>query len=188
MDVVNEIEITSAEQLREWLSVHHSRRESVWLVTYKKHVSSQYVPFGDLVDEALCFGWVDSKVQRVDADRVRRFLSPRRAGSAWSRVNKEKIARLEAAGRMASAGRAVVERAREDGSWTWLDEIEDLVVPPDLAEVLAAEPRLRFEWEAWPASLQKGVLRELKSAKTDATRRRRLEKCLQRARDGKRPL
>lgn len=171
-----QVEITSRADLRAWLTANHSRPDTVWLVTYKKHVADKYVPWGEIVQEALCFGWIDSKVQRVDENRKRQLFSPRRPGSIWSRINKEHVARLEAEGRMTDAGRAVIERAKADGSWVFLDDIEALVEPDDLRAALDADPVARATWDGWRQGARKQVLYQLKSAKRPATRGRRLAK------------
>ena len=128
--------VEAQEEWRAWLKVKHEESSGVWLVSWKKATERPYVPFSDVVDEALCFGWVDSKINRLDEERAMRLFTPRNLKSPWSRINKEKVARLVEDGRMAAAGMRLVEGAKVDGSWNTYDEIEDLVVPPDLASAL----------------------------------------------------
>ena len=180
------VEVTSIAELRRWLADQPPGRDSVWLVHFKKHVSEKYVSWPDLVRTCLCFGWVDSQVKTVDADRVKHLISPRRAGSTWSAVNKRLIDELEAAGLMTDAGRRVVERAKSDGSWTFLDEIEALVVPADLQAALDQQPTAAATWAAYPDSEKKQSLFQLKSAKKPETRLRRLQKIISNAVDGRR--
>ncbi len=177
------VEIRSRAELRAWLSTHHAQTDSIWLVHFKKH-TDHYVAWGEIVKEALCWGWVDGQVKRVDDDRIKHLLSPRRARSHWSAINKRHVVHLEAKGLMTDAGRAVIERAKADGSWTWLDDVEALVVPEDLEAALQGEAAAT--WDGYPDSEKKRVLFELKSAKRPATREKRLAKILANAHAGKR--
>jgi uncharacterized protein YdeI (YjbR/CyaY-like superfamily) len=181
------IPIASQHALRQWLLEHHSQAESVWLVRYKKHCGDRYVAIPEMVQELLCFGWIDSLKRRVDQDRVANLVSPRKPGSTWSRVNKRNIDKLVAEGRMHPAGLLKIEAAKADGSWTVLDDIEDLVVPPDLRAALDAHPEAEAEWQRWPDSSKKTVLWALASAKRPATRARRLHKYIALAERGERP-
>ena len=164
------IEVESAEELRVWLAAQPSTRPSAWVVHYKKHVADKHVSWPELVRACLCYGWIDGLVNSVDADRVARLISPRRAGSMWSALNRRHVAELEASGEMTDAGRAVIARARADGSWTFLDEIDALVVPPDLQAALDADSAVERGWNAYPKGEKKAVLYQLKSAKRPTTR------------------
>jgi uncharacterized protein YdeI (YjbR/CyaY-like superfamily) len=159
---------------RDWLVANHATAPGAWLVSWKAATGRPRVPYGDLVEEALCVGWVDSRAGTVDAERSRLLFTPRTPGSGWSRPNKERIARLEAAGLMLPAGVAVVEAARADGSWTALDDVEDLVEPPALAAALDADPRARAHWDAFPRSAKRGILEWISTAKRPETRERRI--------------
>ena len=167
------LEIRSRAEWRAWLAEQHTESDGVWLVTFKKG-RGPYVAYGELVEEALCFGWIDSKALGVDADRTSLLMSPRRPQSGWSRPNKERLERLTAAGLMAPAGRAAVALAKDNGSWTALDDIENLVEPPDLAAALDASPQARRNWEAFPPSARKLRLLALASAKRPQTRAKRI--------------
>jgi uncharacterized protein YdeI (YjbR/CyaY-like superfamily) len=134
------VEITRRAQLRDWLAAHHSTSSSVWLVRWKKAHPKKHVPYDAVVEEALCFGWVDGLPRKLDADRSMLLLSPRKPGSAWSAANKARVARLQATGMMHAAGLAVISAAQADGSWSFLDDVERLEVPDDLAAALAAFP------------------------------------------------
>src|SRR5688572_1203110 len=123
-----------------WLAANHPRTRGVWLVSWKSHTGRPRMTYEEAVIEALAWGWIDSKASRLDEDREMIWYSPRRKGSDWSRSNKERVARLEADGRMTPAGRAAIEQSQADGSWTRLDDAEDLVVSPDLAAAFAARP------------------------------------------------
>lgn len=131
--------------------------------------------YEESVEEALCFGWVDSRPRKLDAERTMLWFAPRKPGSGWARTNKQRVERLRAAGLMAPAGLAAVESAKADGSWTKLDAVEDLVVPPDLAAALAEHPPAVANFDAFPKSARRGILEWLVQAKTAPTRAKRVE-------------
>ncbi len=169
------VEVTSRAALRAWLEAHHGRSESVWLVTYKKAASDRHVPYDAIVEEALCFGWVDSLPRRLDAERSMLLLSPRKPGSAWSAANKARVEALGAAGLLAAPGLAKIEAAKADGAWTRLDGVERLEVPDDLAAALAALPPAADRFAAFPRSTRRGILEWILQAKRPETRAKRVE-------------
>lgn len=169
-----QVHVNSRQELRAWLAANHAQSESIWLVTYKKHVPDKYVAWDEIVQEALCFGWIDSLPRKLDADRSMLRLSPRRKGSAWSARNKQHIEELLAAGLMAAPGLAAIERAKADGSWTLLDDVEALIVPDDLAAALAANPEAQAQYDAFTDASKRGVLWWIKSARRPATRQKRI--------------
>lgn len=171
---------------RAWLEEHHTERPGVFLVSWKKHTGKPALTYDEAVEEALCFGWVDSKPAKLDEDRTMLWFSPRKPGSAWSRPNKQRVERLEAAGLMREAGRRAVEAAGADGSWTRLDEVEDLVVPDDLAEAFARHPGSREAWEGFPRSAKRGILEWIVQARRPETRARRVEETARLAARGER--
>jgi uncharacterized protein YdeI (YjbR/CyaY-like superfamily) len=123
-----------------WLEANHRRAQGVWLVTWKKATGRQVLTYEDAVTEALRFGWIDAVGRGLDDERSMLWFAPRKPGSGWSGPNKQRIARLLAEGRMAPAGQEAVDRAQADGSWTKLDDVERLVVPPDLALAFDRHP------------------------------------------------
>lgn len=133
---VPRVHVETRAQWRQWLTDHHQHARSVWVVSWRKHTGRPAVSYDDAVTEALAFGWVDSKPAALDNDRTMLYYSPRKAGSGWSRPNKLRIQTLERDGLMTPAGRRVIDAAKADGSWTMLDDAEDLVVPDDLASAL----------------------------------------------------
>lgn len=169
-----------------WLEREHGRTEGAWLVTWKKHTGRATVSYDDAVTEALRFGWVDSLGRRLDDDRSMLWFAPRRKGSGWSRPNKVRIARLEAEGRMEPAGRAVIEAAKADGTWTLLDDVENLVVPDDLATAFDGHAGSRETWDAFPRSVRRGILEWIVQAKRPDTRGRRVEETARLAARGER--
>ncbi len=160
---------------REWLASNLDRQEGLWIVYRKKSSSLDGPAYEDLVEEALCFGWIDSRVRRVDDDRMMQWFSPRRKGGLWSALNKERIERLICAGHMAEVGQAAIDRAKADGSWSQLDEVDALVVPPDLQTALEAAPEAVTAYEALGDSAKKQYLWWIHSAKRPATRANRIE-------------
>ena len=163
----------SRDAWRSWLAAA-DRQEGLWVVYRKKRSALVGPVYDDLVEEALCFGWIDSQVRRVDGDRVMQWFSPRRPGGIWSAVNKERIARLEDAGLMAPPGRTAIEKAQADGSWSQTDEVDAMIVPPDLAEALAAAPTANARYLALPDSTKRQHLWWIHSAKRPSTRQHRI--------------
>jgi uncharacterized protein YdeI (YjbR/CyaY-like superfamily) len=155
---------------REWLAAHHRDSIGVWLVSWKKRTGKPTVAYEEAVEEALCFGWIDGRLRPLDDDRSMQWFSPRRSKSTWARSNKERVARLEAAGLMAAAGLEAAERARANGSWNSLDEIDALVMPADLAAALDAWPGAREHFDAATASARRMALAWVTQVKRPETR------------------
>ena len=172
---------------RAWLEAHHADTSGVWLVSWKVRTGRPTVPYEEAVEEALCFGWIDGKAQRVDDERTMIRFSARRPGSAWARSNRDRVERLEAAGLMTDAGRRIVEAARADGSWTLLEAVEGMVVPDDLALALAGRPGAREHFDAYSASGRKGVLGWIAMAKRPETRAARIARAADAAERGDNP-
>jgi uncharacterized protein YdeI (YjbR/CyaY-like superfamily) len=162
------------QQWREWLQAHHDQHQSVWLVYYKKASATPTLTWSEAVDEALCFGWIDSQAKPLDKEKYQQLFSRRKPKSGWSKVNKDKIERLLATGQMAPAGLARMEAARQDGSWTLLDEVEQLVVPADLAAALQAQPPAMAFFASLSRTDRRNLLQWLVLARRADTRQRRL--------------
>ena len=159
---------------RSWLEAHHEVHENVWLVYHKKSSPTPNLTWSEAVDEALCFGWIDSRAQPIDADRYRQFFSRRKPKSGWSAVNKQKVAELIAAGKMTAAGHASIELAKENGAWALLDDVEALVIPDDLAEAFAQDPAAERRFQELSRSAKRLALHGLLMAKRPATRAKRI--------------
>jgi uncharacterized protein YdeI (YjbR/CyaY-like superfamily) len=144
-------------------------------VQWKRRTGKPAIPYEEAIQEALCFGWVDSTYRSVDDERGMLWYSRRRKGSLWARTNKARVARLEAEGRMTEAGRAAIEQAKADGSWTILESVEDLIVPEDLAAALDARPGAPEAWDAFPPTAKRAYLLWVVTAKRPETRARRVE-------------
>jgi uncharacterized protein YdeI (YjbR/CyaY-like superfamily) len=181
-----EVEVRSRAELRAWLAANHRQPAGVWLVTHKKSEGGRHLPYEEVVQECLAHGWVDSLTRAKDDRRSMLWISPRRPGSNWSRVNKAHVEWLEAEGLMTPAGRAAVERARADGTWTALDGVEALEVPPDLATAL--DGPLRAVWDAYPRSVRRGALEILLNAKRPETRAAKVATVVEAAAKGERPF
>lgn len=170
------VEVACRDELRAWLDAHHATSRGVWVVMWKKHVVGRHVTAAAVAEEALCFGWIDSLPRALDGDRSMLLVTPRQPRSAWSAVNKQRVERLVADGRMTPAGLAVVDAAKASGAWETLDSVEALVVPPDLiAAFEAAPPAARANFEAFPRSAKRGILEWIQTAKRPETRTRRIE-------------
>lgn len=174
MDEAEEVHCTTAAEWRAWLAANHERTTGVWLVQYKPRTGKPAIEYEDAVCEALCFGWVDATYRRIDDERGALWWSPRRKGSLWARTNKARVERLEAEGRMTDAGRAAIERAKADGSWTVLEPVEALLVPDDLASALARAEGAREAWDGMSPSARREFLLWIVTAKRDATRQKRV--------------
>lgn len=170
-----QIEFQSRDALRRWLKQNYEKAGAFWLVSYKKHCAEQYVPYGDLVEELLCFGWIDSRTRRLDDDRTMLLVSPRNPGSTWSASNKTRLNRLRKAGLLTNRAETLIAEAKKDGSWSFLDDIEQLVVPDDLQQALDRNPRARDHFMAFGAAAKKVILLWIKTAKRTPTRERRVQ-------------
>lgn len=171
---VNSVEPRSREAWREWLAEHHARPDGVWLVVWKKSTGRQAMDYDTQVEEALAWGWVDSKTNALDENRSMLWFAPRKPRTGWSRPNKQRIERLVASGHLQPAGRAKVDAAMADGSWSKLDAVEDGLVPPDLATALAAWPDAPRHFAAFPRSATRGILEWIAQAKRPETRAARI--------------
>lgn len=170
----NAVHPASRAEWRRWLQRHHARDEGVWLVSGKLGSGQPRVAYDDAVEEALAFGWVDSKSNKLDAERSMLWMAPRKPGSGWSAPNKARVQKMIDAGRMAPAGLAKVQAAMADGSWSKLDAVEALVIPPDLADALAHSGEAARHFDAFPRSVKRGILEWIVQAKRESTRAQRI--------------
>lgn len=168
------VEVRSASALRHWLEAHHAQSDSVWLVTFKKHMGAAYVSSSAVLDELLCFGWVDGLRRKLDADRTMQLISPRQA-NAWTQTYRERVARLERGGRMQPPGRAAIARSQALGLWMAHSDINALKIPTDLEMALQARPLAHMQFTRFAPSHRRNVLRWIAAAKQQVTRARRIE-------------
>ncbi len=176
------VEVTSRQVLRDWLSKHHGQKESIWLVTFKAG-DERYLPYADMVREALCFGWIDSLPRKLDEQRTMRLLSPRKPKSAWSKANKLYVDELIAAGMMMPSGLKIIEAAKASGSWSKLDAVEKLDVPADLKKALKISRIAAENFAAFPQSVRKAILDWISQAKKPETRAARIAETVAKAND-----
>jgi len=160
---------------RRWLIRHHTQPEGVWLLIRKKGSAAPGVSYDDAVEEALCYGWIDSKAVGQDEDHYRQWMSPRRATSGWSASNKRRVADLIERGLMAAPGLAAIDAAKRDGSWDKLRTSDAIEVPPDLAKALRQHPPATKHWGAFPPGVRSQILWWIADAKRPETRARRIE-------------
>jgi uncharacterized protein YdeI (YjbR/CyaY-like superfamily) len=159
---------------RAWLADHYDKSPGVWVIRYKVASKQPTISYDELVEEALCFGWVDSLPRKLDNERHMSMVTPRKPKSGWSKVNKARIERLIAQGLMTAIGLAKIEAAKADGSWTALDSMEALHIPDDLQAALAANADAKRHFDVFPPGSQKIILQWVGSAKTAETRAKRI--------------
>lgn len=174
----NEVEFfypESTADWRDWLEKHHDSHQSVWVIFYKQKANQPTITWSESVDQALCFGWIDSTKKSLDEERSIQFFSKRKPTSTWSKINKQKVDVLIAEGLMMEAGYASIERAKQNGSWTILDEVEELIVPNDLAEAFQLHPGSEDYFSGLSKSAKKMLLQWIVLAKRPETRKKRVD-------------
>lgn len=162
------------QEWRTWLKKNHQSKDAVWLVYYKKKTGIATISWSDAVDEALCFGWIDSKGVKIDEQTFKHFFCKRKPKGTWSKINKEKIKRLIADKLMMPAGLAVIEAAKQNGSWNILDEVEELIVPKDLSAAFRKNAGSKAFFSGLSKSSKKMLLYWIVSAKRPETRQKRI--------------
>jgi uncharacterized protein YdeI (YjbR/CyaY-like superfamily) len=173
-------------QWRAWLEAHYADARGVWLCSWRTPTGKPRCPYPDAVEEAICFGWIDSTTMVMDEERGIQLFTPRKPKGSWTRLNRERAADMEARGLMTDAGRRAIEVAQANGWWTILDPVEDLVEPPELAAALDAVPEARTAWDGFPPSARKQMLYGVVTAARDTTRSARIERIVSEAAAGRR--
>ena len=171
----NSVHPLTRAEWRDWLAVNHQAESGVWLISFKKATGKPRVEYEDAVEEALCFGWIDSKPNKLDEERSLLWFAQRKAQTGWSRPNKERVQRMIDAGAMTPAGMKKIEAAKADGSWNALDQVEQLLVPDDLRSALERYPAAASNFEGFPRSAKRGILEWISNAKKPETRASRVE-------------
>ncbi len=182
------LEAKNRIEWHEWLKENHLTSKGIWLVYYKKNSLKDTVLYDEAVEEALSFGWIDSKVNAIDEERYMQIFTPRKPGSIWSKLNKQRIQKLMEQGLMQPAGLNKVERAKKDGSWNFLDDVEKLIIPEDFKLALNSDREAKNNFEALGNSSKKQILYWIKSAKRDSTRENRIQKTVKSASKNKMPF
>lgn len=174
MENIEEFCPQNQQDWREWLEVNHNEKEAVWLIFYKKKSPNYNLSWSESVDEALCFGWIDSVKKTIDTEKYKQYFSKRKAKSNWSKVNKDKVTILIEQGLMKNKGYKSIEVAKKNGSWTILDKVEALVIPSDLKEKLANYKGSFEYFDSLSKSAKKHLLYWVSSAKRIETREKRM--------------
>ena len=159
---------------RKWLELNHYKKDAVWLIFYKKKSPNYNLSWSEAVDEALCFGWIDSTKRTIDTEKYKQYFSKRKAKSNWSKINKDKVKTLIEQGLMEEEGHKSIEIAKENDSWTILDEVEALVIPDDLKEELANHEGSMEYFDSLSKSVKKILLHWVVFAKRTETRQKRI--------------
>lgn len=167
---------------RQWLSLNHKDKDAVWVIFYKKKSPNHNMNWSESVDEALCFGWIDSTKKTIDNEKFKQYFSKRKPKSNWSRVNKNKVKMLIDINKMEEAGYKSIEVAKDNGSWTFLDSVEALEAPEDLLLALKKDPVAFDFYDQLSDSKKKILLYWIISAKREDTRRKRILEIVENAR------
>ncbi len=168
----------SRQSWREWLMENHHNEATVWLIYYKSKSGVPTLSWSDAVEEALCFGWIDSTRKTLDDEKFLQLFSKRKPRSTWSKVNKEKVERLIEEGLMTEAGLKCIAIAKENGSWDILNDVDALIIPNDLLEALNTQPEAMNYYEKLSKSDKKLILYRMVSAKREETRQKRIQQIL----------
>lgn len=177
----------SQKEWREWLEQNHDSKQSIWLVCYKKQANKPTIAWSNAVDEALCFGWIDSTRKSIGDDTFIQFFTRRKPKSVWSKINKEKTERLIEAGLMQKAGFESITKAKENGSWTILDAVEDLTIPEDLEKEFEANPGSKDYFLSLSKSVKKIILHWVIMAKRPETIQNRIKEVAECAAQKRKP-
>jgi uncharacterized protein YdeI (YjbR/CyaY-like superfamily) len=165
--------IDSSVQLRDWLQKNHAQQESIWLVTYKKEQKEKYVSVQEVLDELLCFGWIDGVRRKLNEEKTMQLIAPRKV-QHWTKTYKDRFAKLEKDGRMTDAGRATVLLSKKNGLWNFMDDVDALIKPPDFIKCLESNKTAMQNFDAFSAASKRFMLRHIKIAKTADTRAKRI--------------
>ena len=182
-ETAEKVEIKTRSDLRKWLQAHYLQNQGVWLIKYKKS-HKYYLSYDDVVEECICFGWIDSLPRKLDEQKTMLYISPRKKGSNWSKANKERVKKLELAGLIQKAGLIKIEQAKKDGSWSFLDDVEALILPDDLKQAFSENQVAQKNFENFPPSSKRGILEWIKNAKRPETRAKRIQNTVQKATKG----
>ncbi|QIH34624.1 YdeI/OmpD-associated family protein [Sphingobacterium sp. DR205] len=168
------ISIHTQAEWRQWLVENHFVKQSVWIICNTKNSGRPAVAWSELVDEALCFGWIDSTRKTITKGTFQQLFSRRKPRGTWSKINKEKVEKLIASGKMTEAGLEVIRLAKENGSWSVLNDVEELLIPEDLDRALKSYPGAEAFFAGLSRSAKKMLLQWIALAKRPDTRNRRI--------------
>lgn len=179
----DKIEITSQQQLEEWLDSNHANEDSIWLVTYKKSLEDKYVSVSEVLDNLIAYGWIDGIRRKLDEDRTMQLIAPRKS-QHWAKTYKDRASKLIADGKMTPAGHASIECSKKLGLWNFMDDVDALITPPDLQKALENHKGALTFFTALSPSKKRFVLRWIKLAKTEITRKKRINQTAELAAKG----
>jgi uncharacterized protein YdeI (YjbR/CyaY-like superfamily) len=180
LKLIEKLYVTNRDDWRIWLEKHHTSKKEVWLIFYKKHTSKLSIPYDDAVEEALCFGWIDSIIKRVDDEKFVRKFTPRKGSSRWSETNKRRAKRMLKAGRMTLTGLERIEEAKNSGEWFRTAPPQtELEVPPFITSAFAVNRKARDNFNALAKGYKRQLVGWITSAKREETRKRRLAEAIQ---------
>lgn len=177
----------SRAEWRTWLEKNHQSKQSVWLVYYRSSTKIPSLSWSEAVDEALCFGWIDSTKKTIDHERYMQYFSRRKPSSTWSKINKDKIAELTRKDLMTEAGFDTIKIAKQNGTWTLMDDVEKLIIPEDLSMALNEHEGSMAFYQSQSKSIKKSLLHWVVVAKRAETRQKRVTEIAQMAAKGMRP-
>jgi uncharacterized protein YdeI (YjbR/CyaY-like superfamily) len=187
MKNIQSIHVRNRDAWRAWLEKNHTTKPGIWLVFYKRRTGRAVIPYEDAIEEALCFGWIDSVIRSVDANRYSRMFTPRKPGSRWSALNKRRAQKMIREGRMTAAGLASRGDTgpQDDYGRTAENKKRDLVIPPYFKQALLKNPKAWEYFRSLAPSYRRSYILWIKAAKTDETRKRRLDEAVQLLKDNK---
>ncbi|MAL18595.1 MAG: hypothetical protein CL667_12890 [Balneola sp.] len=177
----------NTQEWREWLTVNHKKKKSIWLILYKKNSDEPTISWSEAVDEALCFGWIDSTRRAIDDEKYMQYFCPRKEKSIWSKINKEKVKKLKEAGLMTKSGLKIIETAKQNGSWTILDGVEALIIPDDSEKEFHKNSGSKEFFLSLSKSDRKRLLYWLVSCKKKETREKRIGEIIKHAANNQKP-
>lgn len=183
-----QIYVTNRKEWREWLKKNHNKLDEVWLIYFKKHTGKPRIPYDDAVEEALCYGWIDSTVKRIDEETFMQKFTPRNKNSVWSKLNRERVERLIKSRKMRKPGMEKVKEAKKSGEWDAAYAIKDDVPMPEvLAKALSKNKKARENFENFAPSYRKNYMRWIASAKQEETINKRVREVIKRAEQNLKP-
>jgi uncharacterized protein YdeI (YjbR/CyaY-like superfamily) len=184
-DKFKKVEVASTQELRTWLEANHAQLDSIWIVRYKKSVPEKYISQEQVLDEILCYGWIDGLCRKLVENRTMQLLSPRRA-QHWALSYKQRAEKLIASGKMHEAGLEAIQRSKTMGLWEYMEDVDSLTIPDELKNALEKPPSLVMEFESLPKAYKRNLLRWLKLAKTQLTRDKRISAIISATQKGER--
>lgn len=179
MKLTEKLYVTNRDDWRAWLGKHHATKKEVWLIYYKKHTGKHRIPYDDAVEEALCFGWIDSIVKKIDDEKFARKFTPRKGKSRWSELNKKRARKMMKAGKMREAGIAKIREAKKSGEWfKTAPARKELIIPSYIKEALAANKKALDFFNSLANSYKRNLVGWITSGKREETRKRRLTEAI----------